>query len=513
MEELQSLVEIVTQNKISKINIIRFDHSSIDNNYQKLYNLIRKNKFASEAEAAAYFFPGHPKRAVYFSNLKNRCKEKLINTILFIETNQKGFSQYQRAYYSCVRLHCIANIMFGRYMRMPAIKLSERIIKRAIKYEFTEIVISLARRLNYHYGAIVGDRRKYLKYKSILNKFLELQRLEVIAEEYLTDISYYHTKSRENNHEAISKAEAYASKLQKIIENSASNYLMNCYFIVKVTSLQFNGKYKDVINVCQEALSYFDSKKNFFTPSVRTTFEVRIIASYICLRRFKRAQEFIVNHLLVTAPGTFNWYVGLQYYLICAFHSRDLELAYTIVQQALSHRGFKKLYGNQSEEWYIYQGFVHYFIQIGMLERRQDKSKFRLRKFLNEVPIYSKDKRGANIPILVIQILFLLHQKKYGEIIDRVESVKMYVYRYLRRDETFRSNCFIKMLMQLPAASFHKAGVIRRAEKYHKLLVESYHDSKASNLEIEIVPYELLWECTLNSLENKHIREGAKRGV
>ena len=111
---------------------------------------------------------------------------------------------------------------------------------------------------------------------------------------------------------------------------------------------------------------------------------------------------------------------------------------------------------------------------------------------------------GSNITILILHILLLLEQKKYGEIIDRVESIKMYAHRYLRKGNTFRSDCFIKMLMQLPAASFHKAAVIRKAEKYLRRLEGEDGQAQVSNPEVEIIPYELLWEYVLESLQNKH---------
>ncbi len=57
--------------------------------------------------------------------------------------------------------------------------------------------------------------------------------------------------------------------------------------------------------------------------------------------------------------------------------------------------------------------------------------------------------------IKLLQILFLLTDHKYGQIIDRIDALNQYTYRYLRKDETFRSNCFIKMLVLMTKADFH----------------------------------------------------------
>ena len=50
--------------------------------------------------------------------------------------------------------------------------------------------------------------------------------------------------------------------------------------------------------------------------------------------------------------------------------------------------------------------------KIPLAEKRNyPLSKFKLGRFLNELPSFSKDKRGANIDILIIQILIFLLEK------------------------------------------------------------------------------------------------------
>lgn len=157
------------------------------------------------------------------------------------------------------------------------------------------------------------------------------------------------------------------------------------------------------------------------------------------------------------------------------------------------------------ERWRIYEGYTFFFISNKQIkpDHNNPLKKFRITKFVNELPIYAKDKRGVNISIILIQILFLLEQKRFGDIIDRMESLKTYVHRYLRQDDTFRSNCFIKMLLTLPECSFHKKAVIRKSEKNFQKLIEKPLNMANQIAEIEIVPYEMLWEFVLESLDEK----------
>ena len=131
------------------------------------------------------------------------------------------------------------------------------------------------------------------------------------------------------------------------------------------------------------------------------------------------------------------------------------------------------------------------------------KSKFKINKFMHEIPLFSKDKRGMNISILIIQILYSLSEKKYEETLTRIDGIEKYCSRYLKENDTFRSNCFIKMLLQLPLASFHREAVARKKEKLLKMLKDVSLEVANQTHEIEIIPYEQLWEMTISSLELK----------
>jgi len=102
---------------------------------------------------------------------------------------------------------------------------------------------------------------------------------------------------------------------------------------------------------------------------------------------------------------------------------------------------------------------------------------------------------------LILQILFLLHQKKYSSIIDRVEPLNTYSYRYLRNDETYRSNCFIKILLQLPKSDFNKKAFLRHSDGFYQKLLEMPIEKAKQGNEVEIIPYETLYEFVLASLE------------
>ena len=105
-----------------------------------------------------------------------------------------------------------------------------------------------------------------------------------------------------------------------------------------------------------------------------------------------------------------------------------------------------------------------------------------------------------NIPILIIQILFLIAQKRHDAVISRMEAIERYCSRYLKQDENYRCNVFIRLLLQIPKAHFHPQTVLPRAERYLKLLEQYPLQMSPQGYEVEVIPFEELWGMVWGSL-------------
>jgi hypothetical protein len=190
-------------------------------------------------------------------------------------------------------------------------------------------------------------------------------------------------------------------------------------------------------------------------------------------------------------------------------HTRNYQDAYRVLTTTMEHKRFKFLPPSIEEIWKIYEAYMFYLIALGLVQPSPDDAhfaKFRIGKFINETPIFSQDRRGMNIPILVIQILYMILERQYDQAVDRIEAIEKYCSRYLRQDETFRSNTFIKMLLTIPENHFNKVAVVRKAEKYLQKMKQFPQNMMGQSFEIEVIPFEDMWEIALNTLENTHRR-------
>ena len=504
MDELIALVKAVSKNKVKQISVIGNFNGKSSIAVEELYNGILENRFQTEEEILQYFYSNNTNGRKYLSKLKSNLRSRLINTIFFIDINKSTFSDNQRAYYTCYKNSAAVKILIGRYARKPAIPLAEKTLKDAILYEFTDIALAMAKELRMHYGNIIGDHKKFVKYNKLVEKYSAIFLAELKAEEYYNSLAVHTANSRASKLEILEIAKSYFFELENIRKELESFRLSFISFFVFLYRYQIENDYLNTLVVCEEALQYFRTKEHLTSVFIKCNFLNRKLVCNLRLGNLTDAKSIVTECLEIIPEGTMNWFNTLNYAMIVNFHLNDFQEAYNVFTKATSDPNFSDQYQNTSENWLIFEGFIHYFFRTKRITINKDKLKrFRITKFLNEVPTYSKDKRGANVSILILHILFLLLDHKYGKIIDRMESLRTYTHRYLRKDDTFRSNCFIKMLLQLPLASFHKEGVERRAKKYKEKLISVPIQEANQSAEIEIVPYEMLWEFVLDSLDNK----------
>ena len=160
MEILKEMINIITKNKIKNIEIIG-DNPTNSSKINKLYNGIQSGQFLDEEAAINYFYGLDSKGKSNFKKLKKRLRGRLINTVFFVDIHKPSFSEIQKAYYTCYKNLAAIKILIGRAARRSAISLAEQTIKKAIQFEFSDIVLDIARILRIHYSAIESNSAKY----------------------------------------------------------------------------------------------------------------------------------------------------------------------------------------------------------------------------------------------------------------------------------------------------------------------------------------------------------------
>jgi hypothetical protein len=179
---------------------------------------------------------------------------------------------------------------------------------------------------------------------------------------------------------------------------------------------------------------------------------------------------------------------------------RRYESAQETLDLVFAHPNFENLPENAKAVWKTSEAYLSFLAQIGKLPPA-GKRTFRLSRFVNDIQVFSKDKQGINLHLVAIEILFLLAGGQKAALIERTEAIDKYRLRYLQDNEVKRSNYFFKLLLQVPKCGFRKADVLKKTAQDLEALQATPIQTANQSLEIEILPYDNIWEYVLELLD------------
>lgn len=501
LEDLKELAKGVNKNKVKQIQILGANSQSetiFDNFYQALLD----DRFETDEEYAAFFYDNPKSKAFY--KLKERLEERLINTVFFVDINKKNQTAIQKAYYTCYKNLSAIRILIGKSIRKSSISLAKKTIKKSIEYGFSDVTFELARILKTHYSTFEADVKKFEYYRKISTTFSEILSEENDIEDFSALIVLEHNNRTilKKEREEFFKGKYLETKL--IMGKHYSYKLSNYGFFYRFLYLELTCNWKKLVEEYQNFIDYHKMHLKPVSSFQKGNFMKRKVTGLFMLKQYDLAEKIAYEALSQFPEGTHNWFYVQEYILRIQYFTKKFSQLDRIIEIVYAFK--KSFHFNRWEENFkIHEALISYLKLIGKI--KPDKTvnneikKFRFGKFLNEVPNHSKDKKGSNITILILQILFLLEDRKYDVLIDKAEALKIYTQRYLKGDGTFRSNCFIKMLLSLPAGNFERAQVEQKAQKHLDHLLSMPIEKARQSAELEIMPYEMLWEFVLESLE------------
>ena len=505
MKDLIELVNVVSKNKAKNLEVIGQGQKLEGKKADQLYELIHSGKVTSREEAIKYLFSDNKNPELALNKTIKKLEKKLLTTILFIDLNQPRFGDLQKAYYRSHQELATLKILTGRATSVGLRrKLAERLYREALKYEFTDIAVLALRQLRMLYLVSEGNPKLLNKTSQQLKLQCKKLEAELLAEEYYQNLAVHFVKSRASYNYLEAEAIKYITELEAVSNEFRTALFDYNYFRVKMFRYHVVYDHSHVLASAKKALKALRPKAHLLSPTAFSSFQISAISSLIHLGQYPEAAIEIENYIKEHPAITHNWFIIKEYQLLLHLHTNNYQDAFKVFLTAFNRPERVKLPGVYQERWLLLEAFIHYLVMVGKVQptlKEQAQLKgFKLGRFLNQVTEFSKDKKGANIAVLSLQILFFLRQNQQDEVIERVEALKAYAGRHLRKNDTYRSNCFIHMLTQIPLGYFHKRTVLARAKKYIKKLEEMPLSKAQQSSEMEPIPYEHLWKLTYEAL-------------
>jgi hypothetical protein len=497
LRDLQELIYVLKTNHLRPLASLERKKDA-GSKLVELYNGIESGRFQTDEDAARVIYP-EDKESSRFRKLKADLRDKLFQTLLQFNTNTGEFSDYQKAYYECHRQWFYIKILTGQNANTAAMYLAGKLLKQAEKFEFSLLCMDIAAYLRIQFGLRESNDKKCREAGDLFEKYRNLYERECLAEQKYTDLISGFVNNRSAKDQFVEATTAAYALLVESMEIFDSYRLHMYGRMIGLMCYTTVNDYGGALEYCEKAAVFFQRKPY----EARVPLQIFYYQELICnvqLRQFEKGRESALKCFKMMKEGTFNWFKFQELYLMLALHTEQYEQASQVLLKAMKHPRFQFLPDNARELWRIYESYIQYVASIKEISHPGAKS-FKLNRFINDTPIYSRDKSGINIMILIVKILFLISEHKYGQLLDEVEAIEQYCYRYLNEKSTMRSYYFIKLLLQIPLGQYDVEVIQRKAGRYLDKLKDVPLEVANQIHEIEIIPYEHLWTMAVGTVK------------
>lgn len=504
MQPLKDLVTILNRYAVRDIDVItnpERKRSKEDSRYWEMYAGLQKGRWKDEDEVAQHFnYASRTDKG--YRRLKEGLKERLHNSVLFIDLGSQGISRYHQKGQELYRLWAVSECLSRRGSFEAYYEVASKALDIALDIENVSAIVEITCRLRTYLAVRPNFAKEYLRLKDIHNKYWRAMQLEMEAQNDLLFIisSLVNKKGYKKEHAPV--ADAFYQRYQKDLAEIDTVMFQVCVRLLQVYSHILVHDWSGGLAAADEALTFLLNKGEKSADHV-VTFGTQKASCLLMLKKYDEARSTL-DSLLIHAPeGKPTWFKNREVAAVNALYSENYREAWFLVNEIITHERFNVVSEVDQETWRLYYGYLQWLVKSGIATEASDipvNDTFKLTRWLNDMPLYGLDKRGGNIPLLILQIHFLItayrsDPNNYDAICNRIEALRKYSSRNLDREsEHFRTDCFLSLLQLLPKyihdvqkLSVAAAPVLQRMNTVHVDLLDS-------SFETEVVPYERQWE-------------------
>jgi len=463
----------------------------------KLANGLRDGTYKDEDNAAQDIY-GTDANHINFTRLKYRLQNRLFHGLLLIDPEKIFSSKVDRDYFMVNQYNTICAILSYLKENKLAYHLAKLSLPKA-KSSFNPYAglnLSLLLRT---LAKNSGKRKESEYYLTQIKYFQEYINIEVKL-----NLMYYEYKDLEARPKTeIDQIKEMMDGFLLELEKTKIDYSARTIFYAYNLYLHDRLIYRDIpgiLKCCEDGLKLM---KPYNRPDLEILFYLAMLEAHGFKKEFEPAKKIIfycLNELTLSITNRLSLIRSYADLCIGTENYQDLGDA---LKLHIENKVEKSPIAFFKENFTILEMIYYILVTLEKIKPTYPvKSKIRISKFINDLPLFSKEKKGVNTLILFVQLLLLIIKHDYGSIIDRVESLKAYDQKYLKKADSFRITCFLKMTLLIPKHNFHPVAVQRHAAPYLKKLEDSKdQDLNWKDTNYEIIPYENFWKLFIEALE------------
>lgn len=509
MEEIKALTSLVNHSRFKPegaLNIILEPGTQM----RVLYDAIASGKVRTEEEAAKAMLKFGLTTA-RLQTVKSKLKDRLNYAVLFLEMDEAEVDDRQQVFVECARKWSAAMFLLSKNAQANAVEMLEQLLYRVIRFEFTELAVEILRSLRMHAVVMTGHRQKIKTYGAQLRSYEDIWKMECAVERLYVELMADLAIARADKNIMAEQAAVAFDKVKHFLTEADSFNLHLYGRLLQITVYEHRHDYKTVAELSRDAIRFFAAKpyKSF---NVLQVFNYALSTSLLNLREYEVCRIQAERSLYLCEEGKHHWFNLMKILFFADMHAGRYEEAVQTHRKVIQCAAFKEQSGTLTEPWKIYESYLHLLKMSGHIEEKNLPGRFKFQKMLNEIQVYAKDKSGMNVSVQIAQFLIALFEGNYGQCIDREEALAKYRNRYVTLEMAARSHYFIRVLECVSKQSFEAVTARKKGAKIMEQLSAIPLEAANQNYEVEVIPYETLWELILAVLASQHDKTGLAPG-
>jgi hypothetical protein len=495
MNEIANLARIVTSRTLASLPVLDLRSRQLNKENQLVAALTSAPEVTQLQMVKSIYGKSTAANTRALQKLQSRVRTKLLNHLYFLDHSDARHLVSRRYEMECLDLLHKVSILYAE----REYKLTERLLQRCLRLcklgEFTQYEVQCTRMLR----SLHTERQQPIPYKKVTKNLQKAQQLlawEDEAEQLFADTQLALNGSVAARRAVLTVLPERIAQLEVLHRRARSFTTYNMVYRARLAYEELQGNFQEMIRVTAAAAKQWRAGKlNARRFDLRFNHFVSIYA-YLRGRQPVQGLRLAEEYTRDFHPSSSNWFYFQEHHVLLALHAERYERAQELMVVIVKNQAYTRQREAALQRWELYQAYIDFVLPPPRTNTARHRQ---LAQLVLQLPEYSRDKRGHNVAILVLQLLYFLRERNLEAVMLRLERLRKYQQRHLYEAATLRSRLFLRLLLLIVEKNFDPAQAADRGKTLLQQLSDTPPPGNAF-AEVEIIPYEHLWELVLNLL-------------
>lgn len=489
IEELKKLAQIIYQRGVTEENLLDFISKKPKKEW-KLFEALANGKVSSDQEAIALLYPKKNSTSG-FRMLKLRLRKKLMNQLFFLDFQGQSFKGSHAVEQDCFAKLYQGKVLINSGAYEVALPLLKYVLATSEEYHFNDITYLCLRSL-LHIYVNLGEKNEFNK----TNERLQIVSFSLRADQ---ESERLFLESTIELRSSVAARKSYLNKIEEILQEmevlwkEAQTYdTFDNYYRITVWAQELKGDFNRIIEITNDFEELLKSNKLKIERFDQRFNKYIQVYAHLRVKKLEEGLKLAAIYEPAFNPSSNNWFSFMENYVILALHAKKYLVAHNLLEKILANPFFLKINKMAQERWHLFEAYLHFVDPV------KDKP-LKWQELVQNSLTYSKDKEGYNVAILILQVMHCLDNQDMETLEYRMEALKKYAHKHFKDSFSERSRTFFKLLGVMARTDFDPWDTTKKSYYLFQKLQRIIPPGDAY-AEIEIIPYEHLWELIIEKL-------------